>query len=109
MLRLSNVVLSGVVWNPVVVRGWFSTAEPPAPDNIQSFIDTVGFMSTTWNGSDADTGVVQYNMQYRLRGRDDDVNGVTVPMGVTGSNVTNLQPMVMYEVSSACMHNHASW
>ena len=73
-----------------------SVAAPAAPNDIQSFIDPNGFMSTTWN--EAGGGVVQYNMQYRVQ-NSDDANDITIPMGVTNSNVSNLAVMVLYEVS----------
>ena len=73
-----------------------SVAVPAAPNNIQSFIDPNGFMSTTWNETGG--GVVQYNMQYRVQ-NSDDANDITIPMGVTNSNVSNLAIMVLYEVS----------
>ena len=73
-----------------------SVAAPAAPNNIQSFIDPTGFMSTTWNETGG--GVVQYNMQYRVQ-NSDDANDITIPMGVNNSNVSNLAIMVLYEVS----------
>ena len=73
-----------------------SIAVPTAPNDIQSFIDPNGFMSTTWNETGG--GVVQYNMQYRVQ-NSDDANDITIPMGVTNSNVSNLAIMVLYEVS----------
>ena len=71
-------------------------AVPAAPNNIQSFIDPTGFMSTTWN--ETASGVVQNNMQYRVQ-NSDDANDITIPMGVNNSNVSNLAIMVLYEVS----------
>ena len=73
-----------------------SVAAPAAPNNIQSFIDPTGFMSTTWN--ETAIGVVQNNMQYRVQ-NSDDANDITIPMGVNNSNVSNLAIMVLYEVS----------
>ena len=73
-----------------------SVAAPAAPNNIQSFIDPTGFMSTTWN--ETASGVVQNNMQYRVQ-NSDDANDITIPMGVNNSNVSNLAIMVLYEVS----------
>ena len=87
-----------------------SVAAPAAPNDIQSFIDPTGFMSTTWK--EAGGGVVQYNMQYRVQ-NSDDANDITIPMGMTNSNVSNLAIMVLYEVSmnvhtyvSQCMYIH---
>ncbi len=73
-----------------------SVAAPNAPSNIQSFIDPNGFMSTTWDETGG--GVVQYNMQYRVQ-NSDDANDITIPTGMTNSNVSNLAIMVLYEVS----------
>lgn len=74
-------------------------AAPAAPSNVQSFIDSGGFMSTNWNRASNDSGVTQYNMQYRVLNSDDS-NQVAVPMETPKSNVSGLMVSVSYEVSS---------
>ena len=74
-----------------------STAAPDPPGGISAFIDSTGFMHTTWTGASSESGVTQYNMEYRVMNRMDS-NQITVPARMTEANVSSLRIQVLYEV-----------
>lgn len=85
---------------------WLTPVAAPAPPgNVQSFIDSTGLMSATWGTASIDSGVTQYNMEYRVLNSDVS-NQVGVPVETPMSNVSGLMISVFYEVSSyfPCSH-----